>query len=248
MIWFTCQQCGKKHSRPETSSGSLVFCECGQGNTVPWESTSEAEPTVIAELLPPAPELAPVKFTAEPALTPSPRSTSIAERGERDERGRRAGPRFRSKPRDPKICLNHEGIASFAVCADCKNGFCEDCLLQFQGQTLCAYCKNQRVKALHKASPVSQLALVSLLLALFTGPLAFCLHPLGRSFATPRLSVWALLPQLTALGLAIWALSVTEKSPRLGGRSLALSAILTAAFAVFWTLFMTFYAARLMGS
>ena len=43
MIWFTCKQCGKTHGRPENSVGSLVFCECGAGNTVPWESTV-AEP------------------------------------------------------------------------------------------------------------------------------------------------------------------------------------------------------------
>jgi hypothetical protein len=144
--------------------------------------------------------------------------------------------------------MNHTGRASHAVCVDCKNGFCQDCLLQFQGQSVCSSCKIQRVKALHKPSPTSQLALVSLLLALFTGPLAFCLIVVGRSFATPRLSIWALLPQLTALGLGIWALSVTERNHRLGGRSLAIAAIVTASFGVFWSVFLALYAARLMGS
>ena len=91
----------------------------------------------------------------------------------------RAGQRARPRPQDPNFCLYHTAVASHAVCADCKNGFCQDCLVQFQGQPLCAPCKNQRVKGLHKASPTSQLALASLLLALFTGPLAFCLYPLG---------------------------------------------------------------------
>ena len=47
---------------------------------------------------------------------------------------------------------------------------------------------------------------------------------------------------------AFEALAVTEKNRRLGGKSLAVSAILTSGFAVFWTVFLTFYAARLMGT
>ena len=250
MIWFTCQKCGRKHSRPESSIGSLVFCTCGQGNTVPWESTAEGEPTVMAELLPPAPELAPVKFTTEPTISKeSPaRPPRPAERDNRGDRSRRAPLRYRVKARDPSICRHHAGRSSQAICVDCNNGFCQDCLVQLQGKPLCGPCKNQRAKALHKASPTSQLALMGLLLALFTGPLAFCLHPVGRDFSVQRLSVWALMPQLTALGLGIWALWVTEHQHRLGGKSLAISAIATASFALFWTLFMTLYAGRFMSS
>jgi hypothetical protein len=248
MIWFNCQQCGRKHSRPEASIGSMVFCECGHGNTVPWDSTTEPQPTVIAELLPPAPELAPVKFASEPSA-PS-RQIKPPERDDYPDRTRRPPPppRSRPRPRDPSICMHHTARASHAVCTDCKNGFCEDCLIQMQGQPVCAACKIQRVKALQKASPTSQLALVSLLLALFTSPLAFCLYPLGSRFSLQRLSVWALLPQLAALGIGIWALTVTERNHRLGGRSLAISAIATASFAIFWTVFLTLYAVRLMGS
>lgn len=249
MIWFTCQKCNKKHGRPESSVGTLVFCECGQGNAVPWESTTEPEVTVITELLPPAPELAPVKFAVEksPTLTPPRRPPSLRDE-DRPERSRRSSPPRRPRPRDPNFCLYHAAVASEAVCADCKNGLCRDCLVQFQGQPLCAPCKNQRVKALQKPPATSQLALVSLLLALFTGPLAFCLHPLGAKFSFQRLSIWALLPQFVALGLGIWALSMTEKNRRLGGKSLAVSAVITAGFAVFWTIFLTVYGAALMGT
>ena len=56
MIWFACKQCGKRHSRAESSIGTLIFCECGQANTVPWESTVEAPPVTEApEPLPAAP-------------------------------------------------------------------------------------------------------------------------------------------------------------------------------------------------
>ena len=173
MIWFTCQSCGKKHGRAESSSGSLVFCECGQGNTVPWESSAEPEITVQADLLPPAPELAPVKFTMEPSPTrPSPPARPAALD---DDRPRRLPPpRTRPRQRDPRFCLHHPGVASQRSVRDCKNGFCQDCLVQIEGEPLCGPCKNQRASVLHRPSPTSQLAMGSLLLALFTSPLAFC--------------------------------------------------------------------------
>ncbi len=42
MIWFACKSCGKRHKQPVEAAGSLVFCECGQSNRVPWESTVPA--------------------------------------------------------------------------------------------------------------------------------------------------------------------------------------------------------------
>ena len=48
MIWFACKQCGKVHSRPESAAGAMVFCDCGQGCIVPWESTAP-EPEAEAE-------------------------------------------------------------------------------------------------------------------------------------------------------------------------------------------------------
>jgi hypothetical protein len=42
MIWFVCKNCGKRHKQPDEAAGSLVFCECGQSNRVPWESTVPA--------------------------------------------------------------------------------------------------------------------------------------------------------------------------------------------------------------
>jgi hypothetical protein len=40
MIRFVCKHCGKRHTQPDEAAGSLVFCECGQSNRVPWESTA----------------------------------------------------------------------------------------------------------------------------------------------------------------------------------------------------------------
>ena len=68
MIWFTCKKCGKTHGRTETSAGTMVFCECGNGNTVPWESTAAppAVAPVVAEA-PRVPDLAPIQFDPVPA-------------------------------------------------------------------------------------------------------------------------------------------------------------------------------------
>src|SRR5438105_12622885 len=56
MIWFSCSKCQKTLGRPESSVGALVFCDCGQGNAVPWDSTAAAPAEPLpAEVLPPQP-------------------------------------------------------------------------------------------------------------------------------------------------------------------------------------------------
>ena len=62
MIWFSCKQCGKTHGRPETAAGATIFCDCGTGLVVPWESTAAEPAAVPAELAPPP--LEPVPFEA----------------------------------------------------------------------------------------------------------------------------------------------------------------------------------------
>src|SRR5437764_9295277 len=64
MIWFACKQCGKRHGRAESLVGTLVFCECGQGNRVPWASTVP-EPEAPPE--PPPPASAPARPRPRPA-------------------------------------------------------------------------------------------------------------------------------------------------------------------------------------
>ena len=66
MIWFTCRQCGKRHVRPEAECGTLVFCECGQGNRVPWQSTvaEEEAPALERTEVPPVPARMPVEDKA----------------------------------------------------------------------------------------------------------------------------------------------------------------------------------------
>lgn len=256
MIWFACKQCGKTHGRPETSAGTMIFCECGQGLLVPWESTAVApeRPVDEAEAAPAAPTAGPPASEAE--ATPKPFAPPPAPRLEpvtfenssppaipvaRPRRPARAG---RVRP-DPNFCLQHPTTPSKSPCADCREGFCGDCLVSFQGETLCGPCKNFRVRLLDAPPRLSTMALVSVILALATGPLALCVLPLGRSTATFYLGLMALLPQLAALVLGVLGLREAEAGPKVAGWSLALTGVVAASGACVLTLLVTFLAPRL---
>src|SRR5271169_2112243 len=114
MIWFTCKKCGKTHGRADNSAGTMIFCDCGAGNTVPWESTTAepAAPLPVASA-PRAPDLAPMQFepgtsTGGPPATyppppPKPSSYPVGQpdkppRLDDEERPYRRG---RTEKRDP---------------------------------------------------------------------------------------------------------------------------------------------------
>ena len=100
--------------------------------------------------------------------------------------------------RDPDYCFNHQDRPRAGACDDCGEPFCGDCLIKFQGVTLCGPCKNFRVRGMELPPATSSLATASVAISLLTGvPLVFCLLPFGQSV----LSLLALLPQLVALGL-----------------------------------------------
>jgi hypothetical protein len=118
MIWFACKQCCKRHGRGEHLAGTLVFCECGQGNRVPWSSTA-AEPEPEEAL--PAPPLRPR----------APRPT-VDEKRSGPELLRPRRSRERRRP-DPAYCLNHEEAPKEAMCAACHGSFCSACVVTLQG-------------------------------------------------------------------------------------------------------------------
>jgi hypothetical protein len=224
MIWFSCKQCGKTHGRPESSAGSMVFCDCGHGNLVPWESTA-AEPAPLPE--PPPTPLPPV---ARPAPTLP----------ERDRPDRAGSPRSRRRARyapDPTFCLNHENTPSQKTCADCGESFCNDCTVVFQGITLCGPCKNHRIRAFQKPPRLSSMAVISMLLAVTSGPMGLCL--LWISSVVGSLFICF---QVAALILGVLALRATERDPRISGRSLALTGILTAGLCAILTIVMAVFA------
>src|SRR5579871_4900572 len=154
MIWFACKQCGKHHGRGEHLAGTLVFCECGHGNRVPWSSTvAEPEP----EPTRPAP-------SSQPPRPRAPRPPLEDERaGEEFLRPRRS--RERRRP-NPAYCLNHEETPKEATCEACHASFCSACVLTLNGQTLCGPCKNFRVGGTSRPTRPSPLAVVVFVLAL----------------------------------------------------------------------------------
>jgi hypothetical protein len=211
MIWFTCKQCGKTHGRPESAVGATIFCQCGSGVIVPWESTAAESADAAAAPEAPALQLAPVTFDPEPGKPGPPSLPPMRSR----KRGR-------GQRRDPLYCFNHMDVSKKAVCADCGESFCDACLAAFDGANLCGPCKNYRVKNLQRSMPLSNLAILSMLIALLTGPVTLLLLPMGRS-GFPWWLLPALLPQGLAAYLALRAWREVELDPKVSGRGLALT-------------------------
>jgi hypothetical protein len=231
MIWFSCKKCDKTHGRPETAIGATIFCECGAGLIVPWESTA-AEPPAPAPLpdRPPPYKLDPVTFDPVPAK-PGPPPL-------------RARKRSRMSQRDPQFCFNHEHVSRHERCADCGESFCAACLVTFEGASLCGPCKNYRVKNLQRSLPPSNLSIVSLLVALATGAITVKLL-MGGQTGFPWWSLVALLPQGVVVTLAILALREAEKDPKIGGRALALTGLVSAAVTIVLIAVLTLYVPHL---
>ena len=211
MIWFACNQCGKIHSRPENASGSMLFCTCGHGNSVPWESTAAPSVEAAPKLPPPLPpRLAPVRFEPPPVPPASGRSSRSRRR------------RYKPEKRDPNYCFNHEGVAKAGPCGDCKEGFCKQCLVAFGDGQLCGPCKNFRLRLAQKPLGTSNLAMLSLLLAIgVAGMFIFPLRPIAL--------VFVLVLEGLALILAVMALRRTERETKMAGQGLAWTGLLTAA-------------------
>jgi hypothetical protein len=230
MIWFACKQCGKHHGRAESLIGTLVFCECGHGNRVPWSSTV------------PEPEL-----PKEPAPRPAPRAAPSPENGDRGPPPPAGDfPRPQRRPRpfrrpDPNFCLNHDETASEHTCDACRARFCSACVVTLQGKTLCGPCKNFRVRGLHRPARASALAIVALVLGLVGGALSFVLGVVGASTsATGSVAlglafclVGLLLPG-AGLVLSRFALRDVETKANVRGRSLALTGVMTSLVGVAW--------------
>jgi hypothetical protein len=160
-------------------------------------------------------------------------------------------PRPRRRPGrrqpDPAFCLNHETVASQHKCADCGEAFCADCVVIFQGKAVCGPCKNYRVRLLTRPARVSGLAVAAVILAILTGPLALCLYPLGGRSGPLVVGLLALLPQVVAFTLATLALRATEGEAQKSGRSLAITAMVTAAVAGVLTLSVAIFVHRPQG-
>jgi hypothetical protein len=218
VIHFACKQCGKPFARAEEAAGTLVFCECGTGNRVPWESTISPPPPE-AEPLGPTTDV-PAPDDAEREL-PRPRARSRARRDVPD--------------RDPSYCLNHQDRPRQETCADCGESFCTSCVITFDGKTLCGPCKNFRIRSMQRPAQFSVYALFSLLLGLVTGPIGlFCF---GMSTTTRSVvpSFAGLVLPVLAIFLGAKALRDIETQPNRSGRSLAISGMVCGVVTAFLT-------------
>jgi hypothetical protein len=235
MIWFLCKQCGKRHGRADNLASTLVFCECGQGNMVPWQSTT-------------TPPAAPA-----PRPSPPPRPQPFDDRDDRrpppeeDAAGgllrRRKANVFRR--RRPGFCLNHDDVATDKICEDCKESFCPNCIVEQQGKLLCGPCKNFRIRGLHRPTRVTGLAVVALIVGLVSGPVTFCMTmfgagPQGSLFAAIALSVIGLLLPVGGLVVSWYALREIEAKPNLGGRGLVMTGATTSLVGALWCLTVAF--------
>jgi hypothetical protein len=232
MIWFTCRQCGTRQGRPDEEAGTLIFCNCGASNRVPWESSVEA----------PAPQPVGWVESSEPTEAQgvdTPRSGAQGIDTPRSESDPPPIPFADSPPattrrrttireRNPAYCLNHQDVVKEQSCIDCQQGFCDDCLVTFQGNVLCGPCKNFRIRQMHQPAQLSLLALFSPILALAGGFVGFFMSAIAVQLGAPDLGFLSVAPQLGALGLGLAAMRRIENDPLLKGRPLAMTGIVAA--------------------
>jgi hypothetical protein len=227
MIWFACKQCGKRHGRAESLSGTLVFCECGQGNRVPWSSTvPEPEPEVAAPAPPPPRRRASHEEDQPGPELPSPRRK-----------------RERRRP-DPAYCLNHEETPKEAICDACHGSFCSACVVTLQGQTLCGPCKNFRIRGLNRPARLTPLSIVSFVLALVVTIVCLFLTFMAIGFQMSLEHGTAVAVVICLVGLLLaggemlvgWlALRQIDRQPNLGGRALAMTGAAAGLVGVLWS-------------
>jgi hypothetical protein len=231
MIWFACRQCGKRHGRAEDAAGTLVFCECGQGNRVPWTSTApEPDP---ADQPPP-----PVPTPSVPRWTPQPREDDWAPAPQPPPLRH---PRQGRRP-DPSLCLNHD-TPSEKICDDCRCHFCSACVVRLQERTLCGPCKNFRIRGLHRHGRTSPLSIIALIVALIGGPVCFVLTMMAVGMQVQTDSrpgpvgfcLVALILPAAGLVLGSLALRDVETGNNVGGRSLAATGTAAGLAGVIWT-------------
>jgi hypothetical protein len=232
MIWFACKQCGKRHGRGEHLSGTLVFCECGHGNRVPWSSTV------------PEPEPQEARPASSSPPRPRPPRPPVEDDYPEPEFLRPRRTRERRRP-NPAYCLNHEETPKEATCEVCHCSFCSACVLTLQGQTLCGPCKNFRVRGLNQPARLAPLAIVAFILALVTtvASLFLTFIALGMEAALEKGIFAALVFCLIALVLAGgelvvgWlALRQIDRQPTLGGRALAMTGATAGVVCIVWAL------------
>jgi hypothetical protein len=251
MIWFECKKCKKVLGRADNSAGAMVFCDCGQSVTVPWESTvAEPERAPIPDA-PAAPRLEPLQF--EPWRSTAPPSSPPASMPAMPARYDVGLPPplapmpTRGVPRavDPNFCLNHDAVPRANTCADCGMSFCADCICPFDGAMLCGPCKNYRAKVLQLPAKAGPLALWCLATALLAAPLVFLLFSFSQKWGSTVFVLIALVPQVLAFVLGLFALHRRATSRQTLDGSLAVTGMATAVVLFLFGLVLALHGSKL---
>jgi hypothetical protein len=225
MIWFSCSQCGKSLSRAESSAGAFIFCACGNGMVVPWESTAEPGPEPPRDLPPPIPT-----GPAMPSASSGDEEIPVARPAKvAPPYVDLAAPLRGQSHRDAEKCFNHQDRPLLEKCAACGEGFCADCVVHLRGDALCGPCKNFRFRQGAAPSRASIKAIAGLLLSLCLAPALLCLWPIGGNVSGIVGVVGALgslAGQAVAMLLAGLALREVTRDPNLIGRTLAFTTFL----------------------
>jgi hypothetical protein len=225
MIWFACTQCGRVQNRPDEEAGTLIFCNCGASNRVPWESTGpEPAPQPVGRLESSEPAAAPEVDVSSPgsSATDAPPIPFV------DDLPLKPTPRPALRQRDSAYCFNHQDLIQQQSCVDCRENFCADCVILFQGKVLCAPCKNFRIRKMHQPAALSLLALFSPILAITGGFVGFFMSAIAVQIGASAVGFASVLPQIAALGLGLAAMRRIENDPLLKGRPLAMTGIVAA--------------------
>jgi hypothetical protein len=244
MIWFGCKKCGKRHSRAESLCGTLVFCECGFGNRVPYESTVPEPDLPPAAPAPPPRARTPRLDPVDDHRRPPRRSIPVDDQDDWQPPAFRTRPRKEPKKINPNYCLVHDEKPSEHTCKDCQMRFCSSCVVTLQGDTLCGPCKNFRLRGTHRPAPVSQAAVVSALAGLVSAPIGFCASfwgmaqggqaggHLGGAVLAVVLGLAFPLAGLVVGGLALRHI---ENTPNVGGRFLAMTGTVAGLIGTLWS-------------
>jgi hypothetical protein len=89
------------------------------------------------------------------------------------------------------------------------------------------------------------MAIAAVVLAMLSGPIALCVWFLAVVIAAPIVNLLSLLPEMLALLMGVASLRDTESKPRVTGRSMAITAVVTALVAGSVSILLTIFGGRL---
>lgn len=119
-------------------------------------------------------------------------------------------------------CKNHPGVEAVGRCSGCAESFCQNCLIQIQGQPYCGSCKVMAVQG----QPMVEAA---------TMPCKEASEAL--KYAIIGIFCFGIILEPIAISKALKAKKMIELNPRLSGSGKAQAALIVAIIAlVLWVL------------